>query len=97
MDAQTEQRVRSIGDAMRDKYFMQKIQHMVDVFNDWSATSDKLTAEELLELAPGLREHVKRWSDVPTAYFGVFNINDYTPQKIVWVTQALTKCNGNCK
>ena len=84
-----------MGDAMRDKFFMQKVQRMVDVFNEWSASSETLTAKELLEMAPGLREQVKRWDDVPTAYFAVFNTHGYPVQKIVWMTQALVKCNCN--
>jgi hypothetical protein len=91
----TDERLKEIGDAMRDKYFMQKVQRMVDVFNDWSTGGETMTAEKLLEVAPGIRKYVKHWSDVPNVYFSVFNINDYTPQKIVWVTQALVKCNCN--
>jgi hypothetical protein len=91
----TDERLKEIGDAMRDKFFMQKVQRMVDVFNDWHRGTQSMTVEELLEAVPGLRSEIKRWSDIPTVYFSVFNINDYTPQQIIWVTQALVKCNCN--
>jgi hypothetical protein len=92
MSTTTEQRVKATADTLRNRFFMEKIQRMVDVHNEWSHSNETLTADELLDMAPGLRDHIKSWDTVPYAYFGVFNIDQYTPNQIVYITHALVKC-----
>ena len=92
MNTTAEQRIQADADTIRNRYFIQKIQRMVDVHNEWSHSNETLTVDELLDIAPGLRDHVKRWDDVPSAYFGVFNIDQYTRNQVAYITQALARC-----